>query len=215
MPTASQSLKRPPIHRIVLSNVSWKTYECLLADYTNSSVPHFTYDRGLLEIMSPSTEHEEDTNTLALLVEIVTEELAIDVRNVGSMTFKRRDLQRGFEPDTGFYIRNYERVRSRRQIDLTVDPRPDLLIEIEVTSPALPKFPLYAQLGVPEVWRADGGRVSIHRLEGETDVGVAESVARPPLTGAVLTRFVRESRSLRRTAWKRVVRGWAREQGEA
>ncbi len=121
---AVQIAKSPPVQRIVLSNISWNTYECLLADYANSSVPHFTYDRGLLEIMSPSIEHEEDNRTLATVVEIVAEERETDFRNIGSTTFKRQDLQRGFEPDKGFYIRNYERVRGRKQFDLTVTHRP-------------------------------------------------------------------------------------------
>ena len=90
--------------------------------------------------MSPSAEHEEENRTLAMLVELVAIELSLDVRNVGSMTFKRKDLQRGFEPATSFYIQQYERVRGRRRIDLAVDPPPDLLIEIEETGPALPSF---------------------------------------------------------------------------
>ncbi len=204
------TVKNPPAQRIVLSNISWQTYECLLTDYRNSSVPHFTYDRGLLEIMSPSTEHEEDNRTLAMVVEIVAEELSIDVRNVGSMTFKRQDLQRGFEPDTSFYIQNHDRVRGRRQIDLAVDPPPDLVIEIEVTNPSLPKFPLYAAMGVPEVWRSDEGRASINRLEGDLYVEVAESAALPPLTGEDLSRFLAQSRALRRTELMRSMRAWAR-----
>ena len=165
--------------------------------------------------MSPSIEHEKDNRTLAMLVEEVAIELEIDVLNVGSMTFKRRDLLRGFEPDTGFYIQHYERVRGRGQIDLAVDPPPDLLIEIEVTSPALPKFPLYAEMGVQEVWRSDDGRVSIHRLQGESYVEVVESAALPPLTSDVLTRFVESNRTLRRTEWVRSVPEWARERSKA
>ncbi len=211
MPTV-QTRKSPPAQQILLRNVSWKTYEGLLADYTNSSVPHFTYDRGLLEIMSPSREHEQDNRTLGMLVEEVAVELSINVDNIGSMTFKRHDLQRGFEPDTGFYIRHYERVRGLTQIDLAVDPPPDLIIEIDVTNPTLPKMPLYAAIGVPEVWRADEGRVTIHRLEGDAYVEVTESVALPPLTSDTLTRFVGESRTRRRIEWVRSVRGWARDQ---
>jgi Uma2 family endonuclease len=206
-----RTTKSPPAQRILLTDVSWKTYECLLADYTSRSVPHFTYDRGLLEIMSPSHDHEMDNRTLAMLVEEVAVELSIDVPNVGSMTFKRQDLQRGFEPDTGFYIRNYELVRFRKQIDLAVDPPPDLIIEIEVTNPALPKIPLYAAMGVPEVWRADERRVTIHRLDGDAYVEIAASAALPPLTSADLTRFLIESQTLRRTEWVRSVRAWAGE----
>lgn len=201
-----------PVQHMVLDHVSWETYESLLEDYRDSSVPHFTYDRGMLEIVSPSTPHEEDTQTFALLVELVAAEWETDIRNVGSMTFKRQDLQRGFEPDMSFYIQHEEQVRGRKQIDLAVDPPPDLLIEIEVTSSAIAKLPIYAEVGVPEVWRIAAERVAVLGLEAgdyrESDV----SIALPPLDGDVLSRFLVESRTMPRTGWIRAVRGWAREQ---
>lgn len=151
----------PIEHRVVLHDVSWETYEHLLEDHLDSSVPHFTYDRGELEILSPSTPHEEDNRTLALLVEDVAMETGIDVVNVGSMTFKRRDLEQGFEPDTSFYIERESLVRGKDEIDLALDPPPDLIIEIEVTQSAIPKMPLYANVGVSEVWRLGHNRVRI------------------------------------------------------
>lgn len=102
---AVETVQSPPIEqRIVLRNVAWDTYERLLADHVDSSTPRFTYDRGLLEIVRPSPEHETLNRTLALLVEVVAEEPSVDVGNVGSMTFRRQDLERGFEPDSCFYI---------------------------------------------------------------------------------------------------------------
>jgi Uma2 family endonuclease len=202
----------PPEQRVVLHGVSWETYESLLADHVDRSVPHFTYDRGELEILSPSTTHEEDNRTLALLVEIVASELSIDVRNVGSMTFRRRELKQGFEPDTSFYIENEDRVRGRSQIELAVDPPPDLVIEMEVTRSAIPKLPLYANVGVPEVWRSDGERVVILRLVNGEYMESPVSEALPPLTSETLTEFLIASRSLRRSMWLRHVRDWARAQ---
>lgn len=92
----------PPAQMIALTGNSWETYGALLADHLDRSVPHFTYDDGVLEIMAPALPHEEDNRLLGLLVEVVAEELSVDVKNVSSVTFKRRDLDRGFEPDTGF-----------------------------------------------------------------------------------------------------------------
>jgi Uma2 family endonuclease len=201
----------PADQRVVLRNVGWETYERLLADHASSSAPRFTYDRGLLEIVSPSTEHEEDNRTLAMLVEVVAEEMDVDVRNVGSMTFRREDLQRGFEPGSSFYIGNAERVSGKVQIDPAVDPPPDLVIEIDVTHPSLDKLPIYAQMGVPEVWRLAGERVVVLVRQAEEYLEARESVALPPLTDDVLTRFVAESRTLKRTAWLRAVRAWLRD----
>jgi Uma2 family endonuclease len=199
----------PTEQRIVLHNVAWDTYERLLADHENSSAPRFTYDHGELEILSPSTEHEEGNRSLAMFVEIVALEQEIDVRNVGSMTFKREDLQQGLEPDSSFYIQNEPRVRGRTQIDLAIDPPPDLVIEMEVSRQAIPKLPLYASMGIPEVWRSDKGQVTILRLhEGNYSESIS-SAALPPITSEILTRFLAESRSLRRTVWLRQVREWA------
>jgi Uma2 family endonuclease len=201
----------PAEQRLLLRNMGWATYERLLADHLNSSLPHFTYDQGLLEILRPSTEREEDNRTLAMLVEVVAEERAIDVVNVGSMTFRREDLQRGFEPDSSFYIGNAERVSGKVQIDLTVDPPPDLVIEIDATHPSLDKLPIYAQMGVPEVWRLVGERVIVLLLQTDAYVEAWQSAALPSLTGDILTRFVAQSRTLKRTAWLRAVRAWVRD----
>jgi Uma2 family endonuclease len=130
--------------------------------------------------------------------------------NVGSMTFKRQDLQQGFEPDSSFYIQNEERVRDRTQIDLTVDPPPDLVIEIEITRPAIAKLPIYAAMGVPEIWRWDGERITILQLASSEYDEAPASTALPSLTSAVLNRFMAESRTLRRTVWIQQLREWAR-----
>lgn len=201
-----------PQQRVVLHDVSWETYERLLLDQGDRSGPRLTYDRGELEILSPSAEHEEANRSLALVVEEVAIEWLIEIRNVGSTTFKRKDRERGFEPDSSFYVQHLEHVRGRSQIDLAFDPPPDLVIEIEVTRPALPKLPIFASLGVPEVWRWDGERFTILRL---ADDGYAEHpaiAALPQLTGEVLARFMNDSRSVRRTEWVRRIREWARAQ---
>jgi Uma2 family endonuclease len=199
-----------PEQKVILNNVSWETYEHLLADHLDRSAPRFTYDHGVLEIMSPSTEHEKDNRTIALLVEILAEAYGIDVENVGSMTFKRKDLKRGFEPDSCFYIQSAERVRGKNNIDITTDPPPDLVIEIDITSPSLDKFPLYAQVGVTEIWRYDGKRLMIFRLEAGQYIEQDDSIALPRLTSADLSRFIEQSKTLKRTEWLRNIRDWAR-----
>jgi Uma2 family endonuclease len=208
------TVKRPVEQRILLSNVSWETYERLLADHLDSSVPHFNYDRGMLEIMSPNPEHEKINRTINLLVEIVAEEMGLDTENLGSTTFRREDLKRGFEPDTCFYVQNEERIRGKARLDLTVDPPPDLVIEIDITSPSLDKFPIYARIGVPEVWRYDGEKIAIFRLEGNVYAEAPESAILPPLSGEVLSGFVEEGKVLGRTAWLKRVREWARKRIE-
>src|SRR3954468_6110664 len=110
---------------VVLHHVSWDTYEHLLADDEERRVPRMTYDQGVLELVTPSMPHEEDARTITRIVDIVAANLGIPIRSVGSTTFRRKDLERGFEPDTSFYIQNEERIRGQREVDLSVDPLPD------------------------------------------------------------------------------------------
>lgn len=196
----------PPEQRVILHGINWDTYESILEVHRNRSAPRFTYDRGSLEIISPSPEHEELNRAAASLVEAVAEGLDLHTRNFGSTTFRREDVKRGFEPDTCFYIQSVERIKGQTELDLTVDPPPDLVIEIDITSPSITKFPLFAQVGVPEVWRYDGKRWSILMLAGAEYIEREESIALPGLTVARITHFIEEGRTMRRPDWLRWVR---------
>ena len=200
-----------PAQHIVLEHVSWETYESLLADYVDQSVPHFTYDRGKLEIVSPSTTHEEDNQALGVVVELLSMDWRVDMRSVGSMTYSRRDLQQGFEPDKSFYIQHVADVRGRSQISLLVDPPPDLVIEVEVTNAVIPKLPLYAAVGIPEVWWVEGDRVTILALQSGEYREADSSPALSPLNSDVLSHFLTANRTMVRPDWGEAIRAWARE----
>ena len=201
----------PPEQRMVLDNISWETYERILEDHRDKSVPRFTYDRGRLEIMSPSPEGEKLKENTALLVNAVAEGMDIDIEGLGSTTFRREDLDRGFEPDGCFYIQNVKRVKGKTELDLRTDPPPDVVIEIDITNPSINKFPIFAQLGVPEVWRYDGGRWMVLALADGEYIEQAASIALPGLTAALILRFLEESQTLRRPDWLKRVREWARQ----
>ena len=198
--------------RVILRHVSWETYERLLAEHAQCSSPRFTYDCGVLEIMSPSTRHERWNRSIATFCEVIAEEFDLELDNVGSNTFKREDLARGFEPDSCFYVQNVERVRNREQIDLAVDPPPDLVIEIDISSSSLDRFPIFASIGVPEVWRYDGMRVAIFKLAGGVYQEQETSEVFSGVTSQSITQFMEESKTLKRTVWLRRVRAWARQQ---
>jgi len=199
-------------HSVVLEHVSWETYECLLADYDDQAGPRFTYDNGRLEIKMLSISHEEPNRTLAQLVEILAEESDLDLRRLGSTTFLRKDLLKGFEPDSCFYIQNADAITGKAKLDLKSDPPPDLVIEVDVTSGSMNKFPIFAALRVPEVWRYKNGQVMIYRLEGESYEEAEQSLALPLLTSEMATQFLAESLEMKSTVWLRHVREWAREQ---
>ncbi len=197
---------------VVIRNVSWETFERLLADHQDSSGVRLYYDNGMLEIKVPSAKHEKPNRALAQLIEVLAEEMNLDIERLGSTTFKRDDLLKGFEPDSSFYIQNAEAIAGKDTIDLAIDPPPDLVIEVDITSESLNKFPIFAGVGVPEVWRYDEGKVTIYKLEGDSYVKAEYSPSFPPMTSEMVTRFLEESTQMKSTAWLRRVREWAREQ---
>jgi Uma2 family endonuclease len=111
-----------------------------------------TYLDGVLELMSPSKLHERIARLLNRLIAAWTEERGIAIQSCGSMTFQRGDLKRGLEPDECYYIRHEAEVRGREELDLSLDPPPDLVVEVDVSSPSRNRLPLYDVLNVPEVW---------------------------------------------------------------
>lgn len=196
-----ETVKSPAEQRVLLENVCWETYESLISGRGENRVPRFTYDRGMLEVMSPSSEHESISYYLGLLVAVVAEETGVDVYGVGSTTFRRADAQRGFEPDACFYIQNAEQIRGRARIDLDTDPSPDLVVEVDITSPSLDKLPIYAQMSVSEVWRHDGNTLRFFALDNSGYSEVEESVVLPSITSRVASDLIEKSKSLGFASW--------------
>ena len=210
-----ETVESPAEQRVLLRNVSWETYERLIAEREERPVPRFFYDRGELEILSPSTEHEGVGRVLALLIEELAVEWDIDAFDAGHTTFSREDLGRGFEPDGSFYLGEKARqVRRKQRIDLDGgDPPPDLVVEVDVTNPSLDKLPIYARPGVREVWRYSAGQPAMLAPDetGEGYKEVAGSRVLPFLRIEDLRPLIEKGLSSGRPAWVREVRGWARD----
>jgi Uma2 family endonuclease len=200
----------PTNQRVIIEGVSWETYERLLADFGDSHAVRVAFDRGTLEIMAPSFAHERPSHLLALIVDLIALEWSIDLEAAGSTTLKREDVERGFEPDAAFYIRHAADVRGHTTIDLQNDPPPDLAIEVDITHPSLNKFPIYAALGIPEIWRYDGQEVRFYRLQERAYVVMDASQGLPGVTSRQVTQLLDTSRDLPRAIWMRSVQEWAR-----
>ena len=147
-------------HRVMIDGVSWQTYSALVDESEHAS-GRMSYDEGTLEIMCPAMPHESSKSLIGRMIERFTEIRRIDIRSSASTTFRRTDLKRGFEADESYYIQNAEMVRGKREIDLSNDPPPDLVIEVEITRSALNKLQMFASMGIPEVWPYDGKILSI------------------------------------------------------
>jgi Uma2 family endonuclease len=196
----------------VLTNVSWSTYESMLKELEDSSSPHLTYDRGVLEIMSPTAKHEKVSRSIDLFINLVAAEVGADVATFGSTTYKREDLMLGFEPDSCFYIQNELKIRGKDRIDLKIDPPPDIVVEIDITHSTINKRAIFASFGVPEVWRYDGNKLEILVWEASDYVVSERSRALPVLSTAIVNRFILESLDGSRREWMMKVRAWAQQQ---
>lgn len=208
--TATANRRETPAEaRVLLRGVSWDTYERLFAEHNESAGPRFTYDDGNLEILTLSLEHEQPNRTLASLVGLILVEWDIEFVEAGSSTFKRSDLAKGFEPDSCFFIRHAEQVRGKRRLELPGDPPPDLVIEIEVTEPLLPRLPIFAAVGVPEIWCCDDASLRVLLFDAGSYREAAASAAVPGLGAGTIAEFLRLSREMKSPAWARHVREWA------
>jgi len=208
--TATLTPPEQVTQKVILDNISWETYQRLMEERGERPKPRYAYDRGRLEIMVSSYEHENLKHVIATLVELLAGELEMDIEAAASTTFQREDLAQGFEPDASFYIQHAARIRGQKQIDLDADPPPELVIEIDITHPSLNKFPIFAGLGIPEVWRYHKQALIILRLEGDTYRAQEASEIFRGLTSVALTRLIADSQQMKRTEWLRNVRELAR-----
>jgi len=198
--------------RVTLQNASWELYQSMLREIGDGHI-RLTYDQGRLEIMSPSGFHEDIKKALARLIEAYADAAGIDIQGLGSTTFDRDDLQKGLEPDECYYIANAARIIGKREIDATIDPPPDLAIEVDLSPPGVAKQPIYAALGVPEIWRYDGRRlICLHRTvenaTGARYMPAEKSLSFPLLAPADLGRFLELALTAGQSAAVRELRAW-------
>ena len=197
---------------ILRYNVSWQELEEILAEREDSSATRLAYDRGTLEIIMPLPEHEYFKEIIGDLIKDLAEELDIDYESFGSTTWKREDKLAGVEPDNCFYIDKEPLIRGRLDIDLRQDPPPDLVLEIDLTSKSLDRQPIYARLGVPEMWRYDKGKLLIYRLEGGDYAETETSLFFADFPVKEIPGFVRENLGIGRRAIRKKFRAWVAQQ---
>jgi Uma2 family endonuclease len=192
-----------------LHGVDWQAYSHFLRLFAERPVFRLTYDRGVLEIMSPLLGHDKDGRFLGRLVVTLTEELGLTVLSGGSTTFRRRRRRRGLEPDECYWIANEPQVRGKRRINLRVDPPPDLAIEVDVTHSSLDRMGIYAALGVPEVWRLAGRALTFHVLQADGKYAEgSQSRSFPKVSPADIEGFLALRADLEENAAIRQFRAW-------
>ena len=159
-----RQLRIQPGQQLLLEDVSWQQLESMLTELGDSRAARLSYSNGILEIMVPLPEHEKAKEIIGDMVKILLSERGINYDSLGSTTLKNERMTQAVEPDTCFYIQNQAAIIGKNRLDMSIDPPPDLAIEIDLTSRTL--LDNYQILGVPELWRYGRRGLQINILEG-------------------------------------------------
>ncbi len=186
--SAAQSPVKPDV--AVLHDVDWATYTRLLRAFERRRRFRLTYDRGTLEIRSPLWEHEKAAYILGAFVDCIIQEFQLSYEPGRTVTLRRRRQSRGLEPDNCYWIASAGKLAGKTNLDLRVDPPPDLAIEVDVTHGSLDRMGIYAALGVPEVWRVTSDGLTFNILESGVYRVRPQSLSFPQLASADLLAFL-------------------------
>jgi Uma2 family endonuclease len=183
-----------------------------LDDLGDNRVIRLYYDQGVLEIMTPLGEHENNNRFIDDLVRAIADELNLNLKKMGSLTLKREELLKGAEPDSCYYLENEPLVRHKQNINLESDPPPDLVLEIDITSSSLDKQTIYAAFEIPELWRYNGQELEVFVLDKTTQSyqKSIQSLHFPWLPLEVIPQYIRQSLRDGETATLKSFRTWVR-----
>jgi Uma2 family endonuclease len=163
---------------VSLYDVSWADFEMILQIRGDHGGVRLTYLNGVLELMSPSVDHEGIKKTIARLLEAYAEERQMPFNGFGSWTLKNPARARALEPDECY------------SLSLGRPTRPDLAIEVIWTSGGIDKLEVYRGLGVAEVWFWREGVIEVWALAGERHERIEHSALLPDLDLGELARHI-------------------------
>ncbi len=219
--TAAPTTESPPAstvegdQHVVIYNLGWDGYEEMLRILDGHSRPQMVYLDGNLHLMVTSSIHERRTDRLGTLVRVVVEELDIPCEPTRETTFRRRDLEAGVQPDDSFYLANHAVMAAKdgkEDVDLNLDPPPDLVIEVVHKHKADHAVEVLRRLGVAEVWVGDGDGLRILVLGPDGRYARSEtSLAFPFLTAAEIFGWADRTGMASATQWIKELRRWVQE----
>jgi Uma2 family endonuclease len=164
--------------RVILSGVSWNSYESLLRERGESKAVRLAYLEGELELMSPSHNHDLRAEMIGHLVMAWAEVFGVTLLPTGSWTVRKKGKKRGFEPDKSFVL------------GTSVGEAPDLCVEVTWTSGGLDKLDIYRGLSIPEVWFWRAGAIDVYLLSSKGYVRRRVSAVLKGLDPRLLAKYV-------------------------
>jgi Uma2 family endonuclease len=200
-----RQLDIPPGQRLLIQDINWLEFEAILDELGEKRVSRIAYSDGILEIRMPLPKHERQKSILGDIVKILLDELELDCECFGSTTFKRQEMNYGIEPDECFYIQNHETMIGKDRLDLSIDPPPDLALEVDVTSKT--QIDAYTRLSVPELWVYEDTGLKIYVLQSGQYQDSATSPTFPDLPIlAWVSEVLEQSRAIGRSPALRAFR---------
>jgi Uma2 family endonuclease len=176
---------------VTMDGVSWDYYTQTLRELGPSRNVRITFDNGRMEIVTTSNRHERIKSIIRRLIEAYSVAAEVPATCDGALTLRKESLRRGLEPDECYYVQTPPPPASDGEFDLTIYPPPDLALEVEISHGSISKLPIYAALGIGEVWRFDGERVLVLCLGHDGKYGrVDRSVNFPALSMHEFNRWI-------------------------
>lgn len=205
-----RQLKIQPGQQLLVEDVNWQQFESILAELGERRASRLSYSNGRLEIMVPLPEHEKAKEIIGDMIKILLETRQIAFESLGSTTLKNERMSQAVEPDTCFYIQNQAAVIGKNRLDMSVDPPPDLAIEIDLTSRT--QLDNYQILGVPELWRyaRRGLQINVLQTEQYIESDVSPTFPNIPIVELV-NQYTQQSQVAGRTHAIQAFKNWVRE----
>jgi Uma2 family endonuclease len=205
-----RQLKIQPGQQLLVEDVNWQQFESILAELGERRASRLSYSNGRLEIMVPLPEHEKAKEIIGDMVKILLEARQIAFESLGSTTLKNERMSQAVEPDTCFYIQNQAAVIGKNRLDMSVDPPPDLAIEIDLTSRT--QLDNYQILGVPELWRyaRRGLQINVLQAEQYIESDVSPTFPNIPIVELV-NQYTQQSQVAGRTRAIQAFKNWVGE----
>jgi Uma2 family endonuclease len=140
-----------------IGGVSWDDYLAFDA-WRDKLRPKLklAYSDGELEFMTTSYDHDSESRALGFALAAIARVFGTLCKPAGSMTIRKKLKKKGIEPDECYYLSTPSPARGTGVLNLKVHSVPDLAIEVDRANSSLPKLPIYAALGIPELWRLEG-----------------------------------------------------------
>jgi Uma2 family endonuclease len=202
-----RQLRIQPGQQLLLEDVSWQQFENILTELGEHRAARLSYSHGFLEIMVPLPEHEKAKEIIGDMIKILLEARQIAFESLGSTTLKNEFMTQAVEPDACFYIQNQAAVIGKNRLDMSVDPPPDLAIEIDLTSRT--HLENYLILRVPELWRYVKQGLQINTLQGAKYIESDFSPTFPDIPIIELVnQYVQQSQVSGRTKAIQTFRNW-------